>query len=128
MLERDLNGNGLTGPLGHVYRARGILCVPSARLGAGRRSGGSPLLAGRRDRGLDRQHVERRGAQVIAAQRLLDGIDINEAAAGELNRVVGDEDAVVVVDANPQAHEHARLRYTRQNLTFERGLVETNPR
>jgi SAM-dependent methyltransferase len=33
--------------------------------------------------------------------------------------------AVVGVDANPEAHEHARLRYTRQNLTFERGLVET---
>jgi SAM-dependent methyltransferase len=32
---------------------------------------------------------------------------------------------VVGVDANPEAHEHARLRYTRQNLTFERGLVET---
>jgi SAM-dependent methyltransferase len=34
--------------------------------------------------------------------------------------------SVVGVDANPQAHEHARLRYTRQNLTFERGLVETH--
>ncbi len=33
--------------------------------------------------------------------------------------------SVVGVDANPQAHEHARLRYTRQNLSFERGLVET---
>jgi 2-polyprenyl-3-methyl-5-hydroxy-6-metoxy-1,4-benzoquinol methylase len=32
---------------------------------------------------------------------------------------------VVGVDANPEAHEHARLRYARQNLTFERGLVET---
>ncbi len=32
---------------------------------------------------------------------------------------------VVGVDANPEAHQHARLRYTRQNLTFERGLVET---
>jgi SAM-dependent methyltransferase len=33
--------------------------------------------------------------------------------------------AVVGVDANPQAHEHARLRYQRENLSFERGLVET---
>jgi len=33
--------------------------------------------------------------------------------------------SVVGVDANPEAHEHARLRYRRQNLTFERGLVET---
>ena len=32
---------------------------------------------------------------------------------------------VVGVDANPEAHEHARLRYVRQNLRFERGLVET---
>jgi len=32
---------------------------------------------------------------------------------------------VVGVDANPQAHEHARLRYRRANLSFERDLVET---
>jgi SAM-dependent methyltransferase len=31
---------------------------------------------------------------------------------------------VVGVDANPEAHEHARLRYTRSNLRFERSLVE----
>jgi SAM-dependent methyltransferase len=34
--------------------------------------------------------------------------------------------SVLGVDANPEAHEHARLRYQRQNLTFERGLVETH--
>ena len=28
------------------------------------------------------------------------------------------------VDANPEAHEHARLRYRRTNLRFERALVE----
>jgi SAM-dependent methyltransferase len=33
--------------------------------------------------------------------------------------------AVVGVDANPQAHEHARLRYRRPNLRFARDLVET---
>jgi 2-polyprenyl-3-methyl-5-hydroxy-6-metoxy-1,4-benzoquinol methylase len=33
--------------------------------------------------------------------------------------------SVVGVDANPEAHEHARLRYVRQNLRFERDLVET---
>jgi SAM-dependent methyltransferase len=33
--------------------------------------------------------------------------------------------AVVGLDANPEAHEHARLRYVRPNLRFERGLVET---
>jgi SAM-dependent methyltransferase len=32
---------------------------------------------------------------------------------------------VVGVDANREAHEHARLRYVRPNLRFERGLVET---
>jgi 2-polyprenyl-3-methyl-5-hydroxy-6-metoxy-1,4-benzoquinol methylase len=34
--------------------------------------------------------------------------------------------SVLGVDANPEAHEHARLRYQRQNLTYERGLVETH--
>ncbi len=32
--------------------------------------------------------------------------------------------SVVGLDANPEAHEHARLRYRRQNLSFERGVVE----
>jgi SAM-dependent methyltransferase len=32
--------------------------------------------------------------------------------------------SVVGVDANPEAHEHARLRYTRENLRFERDMVE----
>src|SRR5256886_2201739 len=33
--------------------------------------------------------------------------------------------AVVGVDANPEAHAHARLRYRASNLRFERGLVES---
>jgi 2-polyprenyl-3-methyl-5-hydroxy-6-metoxy-1,4-benzoquinol methylase len=33
--------------------------------------------------------------------------------------------SVVGVDANPEAHEHARLRYRRANLQFERGMVES---
>jgi SAM-dependent methyltransferase len=33
--------------------------------------------------------------------------------------------SVVGVDANPEAHEHARLRYRRANLRFARALVET---
>jgi SAM-dependent methyltransferase len=33
--------------------------------------------------------------------------------------------SVVGVDANPEAHEHARLRYPRANLRFERDLVES---
>jgi SAM-dependent methyltransferase len=32
---------------------------------------------------------------------------------------------VVGVDANPEAHEHARLRYVRPNLRFARDMVET---
>lgn len=33
--------------------------------------------------------------------------------------------SVAGVDANPEAHEHARLRYRRPNLRFERDLVES---
>jgi 2-polyprenyl-3-methyl-5-hydroxy-6-metoxy-1,4-benzoquinol methylase len=33
--------------------------------------------------------------------------------------------SVVGVDANPEAYEHARARYARGNLSFERALVET---
>jgi 2-polyprenyl-3-methyl-5-hydroxy-6-metoxy-1,4-benzoquinol methylase len=35
--------------------------------------------------------------------------------------------SVVGVDANPEAHEHAGLRYRRENLRFARDLVETFP-
>ena len=31
---------------------------------------------------------------------------------------------VTGVDANPEAHEHARLKYRGQNLSFKRALVE----
>lgn len=34
--------------------------------------------------------------------------------------------SVVAVDASPEAYEHARLRYGRENLRFERGLVENH--
>jgi SAM-dependent methyltransferase len=33
--------------------------------------------------------------------------------------------SVVGVDANPEAHEHARRRYRRANLRYERDLIET---
>ncbi len=33
--------------------------------------------------------------------------------------------SVVGVDANPEAHAHACLRYVRENVRFDRGLVET---
>jgi SAM-dependent methyltransferase len=61
------------------------------------------------------------GAQVIG-RRVLD-MACGEGYGSEvLSRGAA---SVVGVDANPEAHEHARLRYRRQNLTFERGLVET---
>ena len=41
------------------------------------------------------------------------------------NLLAGSAAAVVGVDANPEAHEHARRRYVRPNLRFERDLVET---
>jgi SAM-dependent methyltransferase len=55
------------------------------------------------------------------------GLRVADLACGEgygadvLARTAAD---VVGVDANPEAHEHARLRYRRPNLRFERGLVE----
>jgi SAM-dependent methyltransferase len=56
------------------------------------------------------------------------GLRVADLACGEgygsevLARTAAD---VVGVDANPDAHEHARLRYPRQNLRFERALVES---
>jgi SAM-dependent methyltransferase len=55
------------------------------------------------------------------------GLRVADLACGEgygaevLARAAVD---VVGVDANPEAYEHARLRYPRPNLRFERGLVE----
>jgi SAM-dependent methyltransferase len=61
------------------------------------------------------------GARVIG-KRVLD-MACGEGYGSEvLSRTAA---TVVGVDANPEAHEHARLRYRRQNLRFERGLVET---
>jgi SAM-dependent methyltransferase len=58
----------------------------------------------------------------VSGQRVLDmacGEGYGSAVlAGSAAEVVG-------LDANPEAHEHARLRYRAENLTFERGLVET---
>jgi SAM-dependent methyltransferase len=55
------------------------------------------------------------------------GMSVADLACGEgygsdlLARTAAD---VVGVDANPEAHEHARARYVRPNLRFERDLVE----
>ena len=61
-------------------------------------------------------------AAQVAGQRVLD------MACGEgygSNVLARSASEVVGVDANPEAHEHARLRYTLPNLRFERALVET---
>jgi hypothetical protein len=58
----------------------------------------------------------------VAGERVIDmacgegyGSDVLAASAA----------SVVGVDANPEAHEHARLRYRRANLRYERDLVES---
>jgi 2-polyprenyl-3-methyl-5-hydroxy-6-metoxy-1,4-benzoquinol methylase len=61
-------------------------------------------------------------AERVAGSRVVDmacgeGYGSNVLAAGAAS--------VVGVDANPEAHEHARLRYARSNLRFERDLVES---
>jgi SAM-dependent methyltransferase len=62
----------------------------------------------------------------IAAR--LAGLRANDMACGEGYRSIVlalRAASLVGVDANPEAHEHARLRYTRPNLRFARDLVET---
>jgi Methyltransferase domain len=56
------------------------------------------------------------------------GLRVVDMACGEgygSDVLAGAAASVVGVDANPEAHEHARLRYRRSNLRFERDLVET---
>jgi SAM-dependent methyltransferase len=56
------------------------------------------------------------------------GRRVVDMACGEgygSNVLAGPAASVVGVDANPEAHEHARLRYVRPNLRFERDLVES---
>ena len=55
------------------------------------------------------------------------GLRVVDMACGEGygSAVLAEHAADVTgVDANPEAHEHARLRYGRPGLRFERGLVE----
>jgi SAM-dependent methyltransferase len=55
------------------------------------------------------------------------GLRVADMACGEGygSAVLAERAAGVVgVDANPDAHEHAHLRYRRANLRFERALVE----
>src|SRR5581483_9364757 len=56
------------------------------------------------------------------------GCDVLDMACGEgygSERLSRSARSVIGVDGNPQAFEHARLRYGRPGLSFERGLVET---
>jgi 2-polyprenyl-3-methyl-5-hydroxy-6-metoxy-1,4-benzoquinol methylase len=56
------------------------------------------------------------------------GLKVVDMACGEGygSAVLGEvASAVVGVDANPEAHDHARLRYTTNNVRFVRDLVET---
>src|SRR4051795_10727470 len=56
------------------------------------------------------------------------GLRVVDMACGEgygSNVLARTASSVVGVDANPEAHEHARLRYGRDGLRFARDLVET---
>jgi SAM-dependent methyltransferase len=62
----------------------------------------------------------------IAAQ--VKGVRVIDMACGEgygADVLAGSAASVIGVDANPEAHEHARLRYKRENLSFQRELIET---
>jgi Methyltransferase domain len=62
----------------------------------------------------------------IAAQ--VAGMRVIDMACGEgygADVLARSAASVVGVDANPEAHEHARLRYRRANLRFARELVDT---
>lgn len=61
-------------------------------------------------------------AQRVAGKRVVD-MACGEGYGSDV--LAGSAASVVGVDANPEAHEHARLRYPRPNLRFERDLVES---
>jgi 2-polyprenyl-3-methyl-5-hydroxy-6-metoxy-1,4-benzoquinol methylase len=59
---------------------------------------------------------------------LVAGLRVVDMASGEgygAELLATSAASVVGVDANPEAHEHARLRYRRENLRFERALMES---
>jgi SAM-dependent methyltransferase len=60
-------------------------------------------------------------AERVRGQRVID-MACGEGYGADL--LAGAAESVIGVDANPEAFEHARLRYTRPNLTFERDMVE----
>ncbi len=57
----------------------------------------------------------------------VEGLAVADLACGEgygSSVLAGSAADVVGVDANPEAHEHARARYERPGLRYERSLVE----
>src|SRR5919112_1699161 len=60
-------------------------------------------------------------ARQVAARRVIDMASGEGYGADLLAQRAA---SVVGVEANPDAFEHARLRYVRPNLRFERGMVE----
>jgi len=60
-------------------------------------------------------------AERVAGLRVIDMACGEGYGAATLARSAA---SVLGVDANPDAFEHARLRYVKPNLSFERGLVE----
>jgi SAM-dependent methyltransferase len=61
-------------------------------------------------------------ARQIAGKRVIDMACGEGYGTDVLARTAS---SAVGVDANPEAHEHARLRYIRPNIRFERDLVDT---
>jgi SAM-dependent methyltransferase len=61
-------------------------------------------------------------AERVTGKRVVD-MACGEGYGSDL--LAGSAATVVGVDANPEAHEHARLRYVRPNLRFDRALVES---
>jgi len=62
-------------------------------------------------------------ARHVAGRRVID-MACGEGYGSDVLAAAGAA-AVVGVDANPEAHDHARLRYRRPNLSFRRDLIET---
>lgn len=60
-------------------------------------------------------------AERVAGQKVAD-LACGEGYGSDL--LASTAASVVGVDANPEAHEHAKARYVRPNLSFERDLVE----
>jgi 2-polyprenyl-3-methyl-5-hydroxy-6-metoxy-1,4-benzoquinol methylase len=125
---------------GHVYSrlVSGPSAPPAPLFLQGNQPEGVPPLALTGERTLpdvpEENYWFRRHLAVyewIAAR--VGGLRTIDMACGEgygSDVLAGSAASVVGVDANPDAHEHARLRYqvpTRPNLRFARDLVETFP-